>query len=133
IRKVAVVLLALVLELTHVVSEDDVHRVDAREALLQILAVSLNGRAERPQVHTVRTDADGPAAAARAEGQDLAKAVEQSGPLFAGDEPFDLRPIRRKFRAREPQAQVVSGLSLERLVGVEAGESGGDTGQQVHE
>ncbi len=81
VGQVAVVDAALVLELAHVVGEDDVERVDAGEALLEVLAVALDAGAERPEVHAVRADADRSAPAAGAERQDLIEGVEQPGPL----------------------------------------------------
>ena len=75
-------MLALVLELADVVGQDDVQRLDAGKALLEVFAVSLDGGAERPQVHAIGADADGAAPAAGAERQDLVEAIEQAGPLL---------------------------------------------------
>ena len=106
VRQVAVVDAAFVLELPDVVGEHDVKRVDAGEALLEVLAVPLDAGAERPEVHAVRADADGPAPAAGAEGHDLVERIEQHRPLRGLDEPLELRPIRSEIRLSQPGTQI---------------------------
>ena len=110
---VGVVLLALVLELAHVVGEDDAQRLDAGKALLEVFAMALDGGAERPEVHAVGADADGAAPAAGAERQDLVEAIEQAGPLPLLDEPFELRPVGGELRARSATGAGVQRLFLQ--------------------
>ena len=82
IGQVRIVLAALVLELAHVIGENDAQRLDAGKLLLEIFAMSLNGGPQRPGVHAIGTDADRAAPPAGAEGQDLIEAIEQSRPLL---------------------------------------------------
>ena len=90
--------------------------------------MALNGGAERPEVHAVGADADGAAAAAGAEGQDLVEAVEQAGPLLALDEPFELRAVGGELRGGEPVGEVPLGVVDERGVGGEGAKGGGGAG-----
>src|SRR5262249_32409354 len=78
VGRAGVVVLALVLELADVVGQHDAERLDPRETLLEVLAMSLDAGAEGPAVHAVGAYADGAAAAAGAERQDLVEAVEQA-------------------------------------------------------
>src|SRR3954447_966115 len=81
-----IVLLALVFEVPHVISEDDVGRRNLRKALLEVLAMSLHRGPERPQVHTIGPDADRSTPPARAKGENLVKAIEQPPPLLFLDQ-----------------------------------------------
>src|SRR5262249_18909085 len=101
-------------------------------ALFQILAVSLHGGDERPEVHAVGADADSAAAAAGAERQDLVETVEQAGPLLLIDEPFELRPVRGGLRVGQPLAGVFERLFLQSVVGGEAAEAVGGERETVH-
>ena len=82
--------------------------------------MSLHRGAERPEVHAVGADADGPAPAAGAERQDLVEAIEQPGPLLLLDEPFELRPIGGELGGTEPLGEVFSRLILDGGVGLDA-------------
>ena len=95
--------------------------------------MALNGSGERPEVHAVGSDADGAATAAGPERQDLAETVEQAGPLFGLDQPFELRPVGGEVRLGQPLAQVFQRLFLERVVGLDALKSLTGLGEQVHE
>ena len=86
--------------------------------------MSLDGGAERPEVHAVGTDADGAAPAAGAERQDLVEAIEQAGPLLLLDQPFELRPIGGELGLGEPLAQVLEGLFLGGSVDLDGLETG---------
>ena len=77
--------------------------------------------------------ADGAAAAAGAEGQDLVEAVEQAGPLAGLDQPFQLRPVGGEVRLGQPRTQVLQRLFLERGVGLGALKTLASLGEQVHE
>src|SRR5262249_24454489 len=99
--------------------------LDAGEAFLEVLAVALDGSSEGPEVHAVRSEADGAAATAGAERQDLVEAVEQARPLFGLDEPLELRPVSSEFRLGEPAPQEREGLVLESRIGVDALETVG--------
>ena len=92
----------------------------------------LHGRAQRPGIHAIGTDAHRPAAAARAEGQNLVEAVEQSRPLLALDEPCQLRAVRGKFLVREPLSEEAEGLLFDLLVDLHALETLSRPVQQVH-
>src|SRR5262245_49725639 len=94
--------------------------------------MSLNGGAERPQLHAIRSDADGPASPAGAEGQDLTEPVEQAGPFLLVDQPFELGPISGEGRVAEPLAQVLQCLLLEYGVRFDRLEAVLDLGQLVH-
>ena len=133
IGQIGIVLAALVLELANVVGEHDAERRHAGEAFLQILAVSLDGSGQCPQVHAVGPDAHGAAPPAGAERQDLVKAVEQAWPLLAPDQPFQLRPVRGELGLGQPLAQVFQRLPLEAGVGVDPFEPFDDLAQQIHE
>ena len=105
IGQLGTVVLANVLEASHIIGHDDAQRLHAGKALLQVFAVSLNGGAERPQVHAVRSDTDGAAPPARAEGKNLIEAIEQSGPLLSLNQPFELRQVRCELRFRQPMLE----------------------------
>ena len=105
VGQVGVVLLALVLELADVVGRG--RRAAGStpgNCSLRYSQWPWTEAAERPEVHAVGADADGPAPAAGAERQDLVEAVEQAGPLPRGDEPFDLRPVGGEVGLGEPLA-----------------------------
>src|SRR5262249_42653738 len=108
-------------------------RRDAGEAFLEVLAVPLDRGAERPEVHAVGPDADGPAAAAGAERQDLIEAIEQAGPLLLANEPFELRPIGGEGRVGEPLLEILERLFLESGISVDCLKTGTGLGQQVHD
>ncbi len=95
-------------------------RLDAREFLLEIFAMSLDRSAERPEIHAVGTDADGPAPAAGAEGKDLVEAIEQPRPLLLLDEPMELRPVGSELGGTEPLGEVFQRLILDGGVGLDA-------------
>ena len=82
--------------------------------------MALNRGGQRPEVHAVGADADGPAPAAGAERQDLVKAVEQADPLPFADQPLQLGPVGREVRLDEPPAQMPERLLLEGGVGFDA-------------
>ena len=112
---------SLVLELPHVVGEDDLQRLGvAREAGFQILAVPLHAGPERPEVHPVRPDADAAAPAAGPEGHDLVEGIEQIGPLFGLHHPFELRPISGEVRLRQPLDEELDSLLLEGRICIDA-------------
>src|SRR5437867_3281997 len=67
--------------------------------------MSLDGSAQRPQVHAVGPDSDGPPPPARAEGEYLVETIDQPGPLLFPNEPFELRPIRCKLRLPQPMLE----------------------------
>ena len=132
VRQVAVVDAALVLELAHVEGEHDVQRLHAGEALLQVFAVPLHARAERPEVHAVRADADRAAPAAGAERQDLVERVEQHRPLLGLERAIRVAADTRRSRLGEPDAEIGKRLVLERRIGVDFGEAGASKGERIH-
>src|SRR5262249_41290394 len=69
--------------------------------------------AQSPEVHAIGTDADGAATAARAEWEDLIKAVEQTSPLPVLDQPVELGPVGGELQFRQPLPQMFQGLFLE--------------------
>ena len=80
------------------------------ERLIRPVDLYPNYRAQGPEVHAIGTDADRAAPASGAEREDLIEAIEQAGPLFLLDEPFQLRPISPEFRFFQPVLE-----KLERL------------------
>src|SRR2546426_65221 len=75
ILEIGIVVLAFALELPHVESEHDTHRLDAGKALFDDLAMPLHRCTECPQVQGLGPDAAPPAAPAGAERQNLAEAI----------------------------------------------------------
>src|SRR5262245_49067876 len=108
-----VVLLAFVFEAADVVGDDHPQRFHPGEAFLEVFAVALDGGTEGPEVHAIGSNAHGATAATGTEGQDLAEAVEQAGPLLLTDEPIQLRLIGDELRRGQPQAEELQGLVLE--------------------
>ncbi len=133
VGQVRVVDLAAVEEPPHVVGDDHPQRLDAGELLPEELAMALDAGPDRPRVHAVRADADGPAPPAGAEWQDLVEAVEQDGPLVLADEPVELRPVGGELRVGQPPLQGVNGpVGQGGVVGNRA-EGGGGLLEQRHE
>ena len=94
--------------------------------------MSLDRGAERPEVHAVGPDADRPAPAAGAEGQDLVEAIEQAGPLLLFDEPLELRPVGANSGAVSHWVQEFDGLVLEGGVSGDGADACGSGGQPIH-
>src|SRR5262249_24760936 len=92
----------------------------------------LDGGAERPQVHAVGADADGPAAAAGAEGQDLVEAVEQAGPLLLADEPLELGAVDGELGPGEPLGEGLQRLFLQGGGRLDRPEAVPGLRQQIH-
>src|SRR6266542_5546920 len=84
--------------------------VEVGKTLLEVLAMSLDGGGQGPEVHAIGTDADGPAASAGAERQDLVEAIEQAGPLLRLNEPLELRAVGGELRAGQPLPEKLQGL-----------------------
>src|SRR5262249_32969563 len=116
----------------NVVGQHHLQRLDAGEALLEVLAVALDRSAERPAVHAVGANADRPAPAAGAEGKDFKETIEQSGPLLPLNQPFDLRPIVGELGSGEPLAEIAEGTLLESRVRLDGLETFRGLRQQVH-
>src|SRR5262249_41106018 len=133
VREGGVVALALVLEAAHVVDDHDAERVGAGEFLLEVFAMSLDRRGQRPGVHAVGADTDRSTPAAGAEWQDLVEAVQQPGPLLLANEPFELRPIGSELRLGEPLFEVLERLLLDRAVHVDGTNAALGLCEQVHE
>src|SRR5262249_43818738 len=100
--------------------------------LLQILTMPLDRSAEGPQVHAIGSDADGSAAAACAERQDLIEAVEQPGPFLFVNEPLDLRAIGRELGTGKPALEVLQRLLLRGAVGLDSLKSFASLAEQIH-
>src|SRR5262249_9015348 len=101
--------------------------------LLQVLAVPLDRRPERPVVHPVGSDPHQAAAATGPKRQDLVEAVEQAGPLFGLDEPFQLRPVGGELWLDKPLTQMGKGLFLDGIVHFDGTKSALGMGQQIHD
>ena len=132
VRQVGVVVAILVLELADVVGEGDLEIADVRETFVEVLAMSLDGRGERPRIHSIGSDADRTAPPAGAEGENLVEAIEQAGPFLLADQQLDLRPIRGELRALEPAAQVLDGRVAVNGIDMDRLDAGGGGGEQVH-
>src|SRR5262249_8082391 len=133
VRQAWIVVFTIVLEPANVVRNDDREPPEAGETLFQVLAMALDARPQRPQVHAVRPDANRPATAAGAERQDLIEAIQQPRPLPLLYQPFDLRPIAGELRLGEPLLEVFERLFLESSVCIDTSKPFGDRGQQIHD
>ena len=132
VRQIAIVNSAPILELADIERQHDVERMHVREPLPEILAMSLDAGAERPQVHAVGTDPHRAAPAARSKRHDLVERIEQHRPLRGLDHPFNLRPIAGELRLRQPGREVRERLLLEGRIGVDCGEPCADGSERFH-
>src|SRR5215813_8064864 len=86
--------------------------VKTGKTLLEVLAMSLNGGGQGPEVHAVGPDADGPAASAGAERENLVEAIKQAEPLLRLDEPLELWAVGGELGPGQPLSEKLQCLFL---------------------